>query len=207
VTGDTTNVLIAAVGGQGALLAARILGNYARARGFEVKVSEIHGMAQRGGSVVTHVRFGHDVHSPVIEAGGADALLGFELLEAARYVPMMREGAILIANTQRIQPLPVLTGDAEYPTGLVDGFRSLPITTFALDGLAEAKAVGDVRTVNTILLGAYAGKIGAARERWHQAIEASIREAHRAINVAAFDRGYALATAATTGVSQKGTGS
>ena len=120
---------------------------------------------------------------------------------------MVREGGILIVNTQRIQPLPVLTGDAEYPADLVDRFKALPITTIAMDGLAEARVLGDVRTVNTILLGAYAGKLGAAREPWHQAIEASVREAHRAINVAAFDRGYALATAPTTGVSQKGTGS
>ncbi len=203
----TTNVLVAAVGGQGALFAARILGHYACAQGFEVKVSEIHGMAQRGGSVVTHVRFGHEVHSPVIEAGGADALLGFELLEAARYVTMMREGGILIVNRQQIQPLPVLTGDADYPTDLVDRFGELPITAMAIDGLAEAQALGDVRTVNTLLLGAYAGKIGAAQASWHHAIEASVRAAHCAINVAAFDRGYALATASTTGVSQKGTGS
>jgi indolepyruvate ferredoxin oxidoreductase beta subunit len=207
VTGNTTNVLIAAVGGQGALLAARIFGEYASAQGLEVKVSEIHGMAQRGGSVVTHVRFGNKVHSPVIEAGSADALLGFELLEAARYVTMMREGGILIVNTQQIQPLPVLTGDADYPAGLLDGFADLPITTMAIDGLAEAQALGNVKTVNTILLGAYAGKTRSRQPPWRRAIEASVPPAHCAVNLAAFDRGYALATSATTptGVSQKGT--
>lgn len=191
-----TNILIAAVGGQGAVLTSRVLGNYANARGSQIKVSEIHGMSQRGGSVVTHVRFGTEVHSPVIEAGTADVLLAFELLEAARYVPMLRENGLLIVNTQRIAPLPVLTRAVTYPLDLLEKFAALPITTVAIDGLAEAQAVGNVKTVNTILLGAYARRMQSDPLLWHQAIAESVREAHRDVNLRAFDRGYELAEVA-----------
>jgi indolepyruvate ferredoxin oxidoreductase, beta subunit len=191
-----TNILIAAVGGQGAVLTSRVLGNYANAQGFQIKVSEIHGMSQRGGSVVTHVRFGAEVHSPVIEAGTADVLLAFELLEAARYVSMLRQNGLLIVNTQRIAPLPVLTGSVTYPADLLEKFEALPITTVALDGLAEAHAVGNVKTVNTILLGAYARRMQFETTPWHRAIAESVREAHREVNLRAFDRGYELADAA-----------
>jgi indolepyruvate ferredoxin oxidoreductase, beta subunit len=188
----SNNILIAAVGGQGALLAARVFGNVAREQGLDVKVSEIHGMSQRGGSVVTHVRFGAEVHSPVIEAGTADAVLAFELLEAARYVAMLRKGGTLVVNTQRIQPLPVLTGSVEYPADLLEHFAKLPIRTIAIDGIAEAQALGNSKTVNTVLLGALARTVGASVELWHRAIAASVKPAHVAVNLAAFDRGYAV---------------
>lgn len=190
----TTNILISAVGGQGALLAARILGSFASEQGLAVKVSEIHGMSQRGGSVVTHVRFGAEVHSPVIEAGGADVLFAFELLEAARYVHMLRPGGVLLVNTQQILPLPVLTGATAYPSDFVARFASLPITTIAFDAFAEAQAIGNVKTVNTILIGAYAKQTGTDVSLWRRAIESCVREAHRTINLAAFDRGYGLAS-------------
>jgi indolepyruvate ferredoxin oxidoreductase, beta subunit len=189
----TNNILIAAVGGQGALLAARILGNFAAAQGLEVKVSEIHGMSQRGGSVVTHVRFGAEVHSPVIEAGTADVVIAFERLEAARYVSMLRRDGILLVNTQQIPPLPVLSGAAVYPGDLLERFAELPIRTIACDALAEARTLGNLKTVNTILLGAFAGQSESDVASWHRAITSSVRDAHRAINLAAFDRGYALA--------------
>jgi len=191
----TQNILVAAVGGQGALLAARILGSYASGQGFQIKVSEIHGMSQRGGSVVTHVRFGSEVHSPVIEAGAADVVLAFEMLEAARYVPMLRRGGLVVVNIQEIPPLPVLTGSALYPDDLLARFAALPITTVAVDGLREAQALGNVKTVNTILLGAYARRIESDPATWHRAISESVRESHRAINVRAFDRGYQVADA------------
>jgi indolepyruvate ferredoxin oxidoreductase beta subunit len=191
----TNNILIAAVGGQGALLAARVFGNYAEALGLDVKVSEIHGMSQRGGSVVTHVRFGNEVHSPVIEAGTVDAVLAFEQLEAARYVGMLRKGGVLVVNTQRIQPLPVLTGAATYPTDLLERLAPLPISTIVVDALIEAQGIGNAKTVNTILLGAYAGHLRSDPAPWHRAIDASVRPAHRDINLLAFDRGYAMTAA------------
>lgn len=190
----TNNILISAVGGQGALLAARILGSFASEQGLQVKVSEIHGMSQRGGSVVTHVRFGPEVHSPVIEAGRADVVIAFELLEAARYAHMLRPGGTLLASTQQILPLPVLTGKIAYPGDLFDRLSTLAITTIAVDALAEAQAIGNVKTVNTILLGAYARQSKTDVALWRRAITASVREAHRAVNLAAFDRGYALAS-------------
>jgi indolepyruvate ferredoxin oxidoreductase, beta subunit len=191
---QTSNILISAVGGQGALLAARVLGSFALEQGLDVKVSEIHGMSQRGGSVVTHVRFGPLVHSPVIEAGCADVVIAFELLEAARYVHMLRPGGVLLANTQQILPLPVLTGTAAYPSDLLRRFATLPITTIAIDALTEAQAIGNVKTVNTILLGAYARQTGTDVAYWQRAITANVRDAHCAVNLAAFDRGYALAS-------------
>jgi indolepyruvate ferredoxin oxidoreductase, beta subunit len=193
----TKNILIAAVGGQGALLAARVLGSYASNKLLQVKVSEIHGMSQRGGSVVTHVRFGKEVHSPVIEAGTADVVLAFELLEAARYVFMLRRGGMLLVNTQQILPLPVLTGAADYPGDLLGRFGKLPITTVAVDALGAAAAVGNIKAVNTVLLGAYARLNEPDVASWHEAITSSVREAHRAINLAAFDRGYAIETTPT----------
>jgi len=191
----TNNILIAAVGGQGALLAARVFGHFASEQGLEVKVSEIHGMSQRGGSVVTHVRYGAEVHSPVIEAGTADVVLAFELLEAARYVGMLKSGGLLVTNTQRIQPLSVLTGNTVYPVDLLDQLAALSITTVAIDGLGEANALGNAKTVNTILLGTYARKVGSTPEPWHRAIAASVKPAHLAVNLAAFDRGYAICSA------------
>lgn len=206
---STTNILIAAVGGQGALLAARIFGNFASAQGLDVKISEIHGMSQRGGSVVTHVRYGDNVHSPVIEAGTADVVLAFELLEAARYVSMLRAGGTLLVNTQQIAPLPVLTGSATYPSDLLQRFAQLPIQTIALDASAEATLVGNVKAVNSILLGAYAKQSGSDVSLWHTAIAASVREAHRLVNIQAFERGYALGTTSSniTQKTERGTAS
>jgi indolepyruvate ferredoxin oxidoreductase, beta subunit len=190
----TRNILIAAVGGQGALLAARILGTYASNQLLQVKLSEVHGMSQRGGSVVTHVRYGQEIHSPVIEAGTADVLLGFELLEAARYIFMLRQGGLLVVNTQQIQPLPVLTGAARYPADLLGRFCKLPIVTVAVDAFGAAAAAGNVKAVNTVLLGAFARRSEPDVASWHRAITSNVKDAHRAINLAAFDRGYAVDT-------------
>lgn len=188
----TNDTLIAAVGGQGALLAARIFGRFACEQGLDVKVSEIHGMSQRGGSVVTHVRSGPGVHSPVIEAGTADVLLAFELLEAARYLDMLKPGGTLVVNTQRILPLPVLTGAARYPEDLVERFKGLPIDVIAIDALSEAQSLGNPKTVNTILIGTYAKYSATDLTLWRRAITATVRESHLAANLAAFERGLTL---------------
>lgn len=159
-------------------------------------MSEIHGMSQRGGSVVTHVRYGTAVHSPVIEAGMADVVMGLELLEAARYAPMLRRDGLLIANTQEIHPLPVLTGAAAYPAGLVAHLAELPIRVVPVDGLAEARAAGSVRAVNTVLVGVLARMMGTAdATRWREAVVGLVKEAHREVNLTAFQRGFALGTA------------
>lgn len=188
----TKNVLIAAVGGQGALLSARIIAHFACEQGLDVKVSEIHGMSQRGGGVVSHVRYGMEVHSPVIEAGTADVVLGLEALEAARHAPMLKQDGVLIMNTQEIRPMPVLTGAAVYPSDLLERLSTLPVRVRAIDGLQEAAAAGNVKTVNTVLLGVLAREIGAEASRWRRAVAACVRDEHQAANLAAFDRGFAL---------------
>jgi indolepyruvate ferredoxin oxidoreductase beta subunit len=187
-----TSVVIAAVGGQGALLASRVLARYAMLRGFDVKVSEIHGMSQRGGSVVTHVRFGQAVHSPVVEVGTADAVVAFELLEAARYAPYVRSGGLLISSTQRIAPLTVLTGAASYPADLEATLTALPVRCLLVDAQRRAEALGHVRAVNTLLLGVLAFQMTSEVEPWRDAIRATLPSKHHPVNLAALDAGWAL---------------
>lgn len=135
----TKNIMIVGVGGQGSLLASRILGAAATAAGYEVKISEVHGMSQRGGSVVTYVRYGEEVNSPVICQGEADVILSFELLEAARWLPFLRPGGTLITATQEINPMPVITGAAAYPEDLVQKIEDLGVNIIAEDAAAIAK--------------------------------------------------------------------
>lgn len=184
------NILIAAVGGQGALLAARILGNYALLQSQAVKVSEIHGMSQRGGSVVTHVRFGQDIHSPVIEKGQADILLGLELLEAARSIAHLRLGGMLIVAKQQILPLSVLTGAAEYPPQLLESLAKLPIRTYAVDALLSARRLGNTKAVNTVLIGVLARRISEDPTPWKAAVADVVPAQHRDLNQRAFDMGW-----------------
>jgi indolepyruvate ferredoxin oxidoreductase beta subunit len=184
------NILISAVGGQGALLAARIIGNYAVMQAQQVKVSEIHGMSQRGGSVVTHVRYAPEVHSPVIETGQADILLGFEVLEAARAIAHLRPGGILIVAKQQIQPLPVLTGTAEYPPALLEAFARLPITTYAVDTMDCASQLGDAKAINTVLIGVLARRLSEDPEAWQAAVVETVPAKHRGLNQTAFDLGW-----------------
>ena len=188
------NVLIAAVGGQGALLAARVIAQRAQGLGFDVKVSEIHGMSQRGGSVVTHVRFGTEVFSPVIERGTADTILGLEMLEAMRYAEYLRPGGTFIISQQQIAPLPVLTGASSYPANLDADFASLDAHTIKIDACALAERAGNGKAVNTALLGVYAGQRGDDRESWLMALQATVPQKHLATNLLAFDLGYAAAS-------------
>ena len=164
------NILIAAVGGQGALLAARIIGQYARSQGQAVKVSEIHGMSQRGGSVVTHVRFGDQIHSPVIEIGKADVLLSFEVLEAARSLAYLRAGGLLIVANHQIHPLPVLTGAAGYPPHLLESFEKLPISTCVVDTSTVPCELGNLKAVNTMLVGVLARRLSEDPRAWLAAV-------------------------------------
>ena len=184
------NILIAAVGGQGAVLASRILGKVAQNLELDVKVSEVHGMSQRGGSVVTYVRFGEKIHSPIIEKGAADVILAFEMLEGARYVEWLKPGGTLITSRQRIDPMPVITGTAEYPEDLEEQFHSLPIHSKIIDALTYAKEVGNQKTVNVILIGALAAETEIEKEKWHTAIKEVVQEKLVDINLKAFELGY-----------------
>ena len=135
---DTRSIMIVGVGGQGSLLASRLLGNVLLAKGYDVKVSEVHGMSQRGGSVVTYVKYGDEVFSPVIEKGEADVIISFELLEAARWVPFLKNGGKLITSTQTLDPMPVITGAAEYPSDIVSKLKDLGISVTAVNALSLA---------------------------------------------------------------------
>jgi len=189
---DTTNILIAAVGGQGALLASKILGAFATARGDDVKMSEIHGMAQRGGSVVTHVRFGEKVFSPTIEQGSADVLLAFEMLEAARHAAMLKPGGTVIVNTQAIAPLPVLTNEMPYPADIIGNLKKMNLRVWHTDALDLARRAGHVKTVNTVLIGMYARMTGDPAESWLKVLAENLPPKLYKVNQAAFTAGYNL---------------
>ena len=182
--------MIVGVGGQGTLLASRVLGSAMLRQGYDVKVSEIHGMSQRGGSVATYVRYGDCVHSPVIQNGEADIILAFEELEAARALPCLKTGGMLVVNTQEIDPMPVVTGAAEYPQELVDKIQAKGVRILALDALTLAKQAGSPKAVNVVLIGAMAKYLDLAPEVWLDTIRATVPAKFVELNERAFQMGY-----------------
>ncbi|MDR1192712.1 MAG: indolepyruvate oxidoreductase subunit beta [Peptococcaceae bacterium] len=191
-TGANTGVLIAGVGGQGTVLASKILSLVAMKAGLEVKQSEIHGMSQRGGSVVTHVRLGARVYSPLVTLGGADAVIAFEELEALRYLPYLRSGGLMIVNRQRLLPMPVITGAAQYPAAPVDEIRAMGARVTAVDAAALARDLGDARAANVVLLGILARTLPFAGALWREAIGESLKHQLAALNLRAFEAGQAV---------------
>ncbi|MDR2046587.1 MAG: indolepyruvate oxidoreductase subunit beta [Clostridiales bacterium] len=185
------NVLIAGVGGQGTLLASRILGKLAEARGSDCKLNEVHGMAQRGGSVVTHVKIAEKVYSPVIAEGDADFILAFEMLEALRYCGYLKKDGIIIVNTQKIMPMPVITGAAAYPDGILGALKS-KYNVVAADALSAAVEAGNVKAVNTVILGCFAGAAGIPYDEMERALSLSVKPKLLEVNKAALEKGYAL---------------
>ena len=186
---DTKNLMIVGVGGQGSLLASKLLGQIFLARGFDVKVSEVHGMSQRGGSVVTYVRAGESVASPVIDEGEADFIVSFELLEAARWLPYLKEGGQIITNTQQIDPMPVITGAASYPTDLLTKMEKAGAKVDALDALALAEEAGNAKATNLVLLGRLSRYLDIPDEAWEEAIRTVVPERFRELNLKAFTFG------------------
>lgn len=187
------NIMIVGVGGQGTLLASRVIGGAALAAGFDVKVSEVHGMSQRGGSVVTYVRFGEKIRSPLIDKGQADLILCFERLEAVRFAPYLKSGGALIVNGQRIDPMPVITGAEAYPAGIAQALdEALGSRVVLLDAAGIAQACGDIRAVNVVLIGVMAGRGigGIAKEIWERTLEQVVPAKALAVNRAAFEKGY-----------------
>jgi len=184
------SILITGVGGQGTLLASRILGDLAQRLRLDVKVSEVHGMAQRGGSVVTYVRMGEKVYSPVIDPGTADVLLSFEFLEALRSVHMLKDGGTVVVNAQEIMPMPVVTGAVQYPADIVEQLQARPVRIVPVDALSLAQKSGNTRTVNTALMGALARTMEAPLQTWMEAIDACVPPRTRDVNKAAFLLGY-----------------
>jgi len=190
---NTTNIMIVGVGGQGTLLASKMLGHVLLEQGYDVKVSEVHGMSQRGGSVVTYVRYGEKVYSPVIDKGEADIILSFELLEAARYLEYLKKGGHIIVNTQQIEPMPVITGAAAYPENLVEKMQAAGANVDAKDFLAAALEAGSPKAVNIALMGrlsTYFQEI--PEEQWQSAIDAIVPPKFLELNRKAFELGRKL---------------
>jgi len=187
---NQTSIMIVGVGGQGTLLASRLLGAAFLSQGHDVKVSEVHGMSQRGGSVVTYVKFGEAIASPIVDAGEADFILAFEQLEAARWLPFLKPGGKLIVNTQRIDPMPVVTGAAEYPQGIIEALVAGGAHVQALDALALAEQAGSAKAVNVVLLGALARQMDIPREVWLEAVRGTVKPQFAQMNLTAFELGW-----------------
>ena len=185
----TKNIMIVGVGGQGSLLASGLLGNVLLAQGFDVKVSEVHGMSQRGGSVVTYVKYGDKVYSPVIEQGEADAVISFEQLEAARWLPYLKKGGHLITSTQKIDPMPVITGAMEYPEDIIKKISDLGVDITAVDALKLAEEAGNSKASNVVLMGVVSTKMDFDDKLWQDAIEQCVPEKFLELNKKAFELG------------------
>ena len=186
---ETKSIMIVGVGGQGSLLASKLLGRLLLTRGYDIKVSEVHGMSQRGGSVVTYVRYGDKVYSPVIDKGQADCIVSFELLEAARWTEYLKPSGKIIVNTQQINPMPVIIGAAEYPENLVEKMKNAGIDVDAFDALSLAEQAGSSKAVNIVLMGHLSRNFDFTEEEWLTALEQSVAPKFLEMNKKAFALG------------------
>ena len=186
----TKNILIVGVGGQGTLLASKLMGKCFMQEGYDVKVSEVHGMSQRGGSVVTYVRYGEKVYSPVIEKGEADIIISFEQLESARWLPYLKKGGVLISSTQKIDPMPVIMGKAQYPEEILSKLSEKDIKLVSLDALSLALEAGTAKCANIVLLGAAVHFLGIDKEMWIDIIRSTVPPKTIDVNLKAFELGY-----------------
>lgn len=187
---ETKNIMIVGVGGQGTLLASKMLGYVLLAKGYDVKVSEVHGMSQRGGSVVTYVRYGEHVYSPVIDKGEADIIISFEELEAARWLEYLKPGGQIITNTQQVEPMPVITGAMEYPVELVAKMESKGAKVDAMDFLKLAEEAGNSKAVNICLMGRFSKYLpDISAELWQEALEKNVPAKFLELNKKAFALG------------------
>ena len=184
---ETKNIMIVGVGGQGSLLASKLLGRVLLDKGCDVTVSEVHGMSQRGGSVVTYVRYGDRVYSPIIDRGQADFIVSFELLEAARWTQYLKLGGKIVTNTQQVNPMPVITGAAAYPENLVEKMGKAGIDVDAIDALALAEQAGSSKAVNLVLMGRLSRYFpDIPQEEWMAAVEKSVPAKFLELNKRAF---------------------
>lgn len=185
----TKNIMIVGVGGQGTLLTSRILGDITVAAGYEVKLSEVHGMAQRGGSVVTFVRYGKKVAEPIVEEGQADVLIAFEMLEALRYAHFLKKDGAIVVNEHRIDPITVVTGAAQYPENIIENLEK-EYNVYKVNAMEEALKLGNSRVFNIIVLGVAAKQMDFSKEAWLEAIEKTVPPKTVEINKKAFLLGY-----------------
>jgi indolepyruvate ferredoxin oxidoreductase beta subunit len=186
---STKNIMVVGVGGQGSVLASKLLGRLLMIEGYDTKVSEVHGMSQRGGSVVTYVRYGDKVYSPVIDKGQADVIVSFELLEASRWLAYLAPGGQLITNTQRIDPMPVIIGAMDYPEDLVEKMRATGVNVDAIDALTLAEQAGSSRAVNIVMMGRLSSYFAFSGESWDKALNETIPERFLEMNKKAFELG------------------
>ncbi len=183
--------MIVGVGGQGTLLTSRILGGIIQAAGYDVKLSEVHGMAQRGGSVVTYVRYGDKVYEPIVEEGQADVLIAFEKLEAMRYAHFLKKDGVMIVNDQQMDPMTVVTGAAEYPADILETLKKNH-NVVSVDAMAEAKKLGNARVFNTVIIGVAAQNMNFEERQWMDIIEATVPPKTVELNQKAFQVGYKI---------------
>ena len=188
---DVKNILIVGVGGQGALLASKTLGQVLLDAGYDVKVSEVHGMSQRGGSVVTYVRYGKKVYSPIVDKGQADYIVSFEMLEAARYTEYLKPDGKIVVNTQMIDPMPVITGAVKYPENLEQKMKDAGFFVDAVDCLSLAQQAGTAKAVNIVLMGRLSKYMNFAEEEWLKAIGKLVKPQFLEMNKKAFGLGRA----------------
>ena len=188
----TKNIMIVGVGGQGTLLASKLLGRMLLEKGYDVKVSEVHGMSQRGGSVVTYVRCGEKVYSPIIDKGEADIILSFELLEAARWLEYLKPDGVVITNTQKVNPMPVITGAAQYPEKLEEKIKALGVKGVFADALTLAEQAGTAKAVNMVLMGVMSKFFDFTEEEWLNAVAVSVPEKFLEMNKKAFLSGRSI---------------
>lgn len=187
---ETKNIMIVGVGGQGSLLASKLLGNVVMSAGYDVKVSEVHGMSQRGGSVVTYVKYSDEkVWSPVVNEGEADLIISFELLEGARYIPYLKKGGKLVVNDQKIAPMPVITGGAVYPEDITGKLRELGVDVTVVDALSLAEEAGSAKATNVVLMGVASKSMEFSDEQWQTAIGACVPPKFIDLNRKAFELG------------------
>ena len=185
----TKNIMIVGVGGQGTLLTSRIIGKTALEMGNDVKISEVHGMAQRGGSVVTFVRYGEKVSEPVVEEGMADVIIAFERLEALRYAHFLKKDGVLVINDCRIDPMTVVIGAKQYPENIIEGLKET-YNVYAIDGMKIAKKLGNSKVLNSVVLGYAAKHIGFTKEAWVDMVRKTVPPKTIDLNVKAFEEGY-----------------
>ena len=187
---ETKSIMIVGVGGQGTLLASRLLGNALLSKDYDVKGSEVHGMSQRGGSVVTYVKYGSKVASPIVALGEADLILSFEQLEAARWLPYLKKGGTIITNTQKMDPMPVVMGAAEYPHDILEAIRAKGVKLVAVDALSMAVEAGSSKAVNVALIGVMARNMDLEKQVWKDTIAATVPAKFLELNEKAFELGY-----------------
>lgn len=186
---ETKSIMIVGVGGQGSLLASRLIGNVLLQQGYDVKVSEVHGMSQRGGSVVTYVKYGNKVLSPIVCKGEADIIISFEQLESARWLPYLKKGGHLVTSTQMIDPMPVITGVASYPENIIDKIKAQGVDVISVDALELAEEAGNSKASNVVLMGVVSTKMDFDKAVWDKAIEECVPAKFLELNKKAFELG------------------